>query len=146
MHCLGCGADLSNPKDRRALTNPEAADIVDLWRMFLESEDLREDVDVDQILRGQDRQRLPKICKKCFAAYQTCCKYHRNIQSNLKIAMETLEMASTTQPSSQLPPAKRPRHMTQSSHTSQQSGSHSEATRSPDVEVSTAICACILTK
>jgi len=61
MHCLGCGADLSNPKDRRALTNPEAADIVDLWRMFLESEDLREDVDVDQILRGQDRQRLPKI-------------------------------------------------------------------------------------
>jgi len=69
MHCLGCGADLSNPKDRRALTNPEAADIVDLWRMFLESEDLREDVDVDQILRGQDRQRLPKICKK----FEVCC-------------------------------------------------------------------------
>ena len=41
MHCLDCGADLSNPKDRRPLTNPEAADIVDLLRMFLESEDLR---------------------------------------------------------------------------------------------------------
>ena len=146
MHCLGCGADLSNPKDRRALTNPEAADIVDLWRMFWESEDLREDVDVDQILRGQDHQRLPKICKKCFAAIQTCWKYYRNIQSNLKIAMETWEIANTTQPSSQLPPTKRPRRMTQSSHTSQQSGSHSGATQSPDVAVSTAIYACILTK
>ena len=146
MHCLGCGTDLPNPKDRRALTSPEASDVVQLWRVFVENEDLREDVDIEKILSGGDSQRPPKMCKKCFAAYQTCSKYHQNIQSSLRRSMETLDIISTSQPQSvsssqlQQPPTKRPRLMIQSKQGSQQSGSQSTgSTCSPDVSVSVGV-------
>ena len=71
MHCLGCGA-IPGPTERRSLTAP------DFIKLFVENEELGEGVDIDKILNGEDSQRPPKICLKCFRAY------HQNIQANIR--------------------------------------------------------------
>ena len=146
MYCLGCGADLSKPTDRRALTSPESADIATLWRMFIENEDnLRQDVDIDLIVSDGDSQRLAKMCRKCFSAYKACLKYHKSIQSNLKKAFEQLNLVATSdtndvQLSTTLqPPSKKPRLVSQRPvfQGNQLSTSQSSGTaHSPDVAVS----------
>ncbi len=136
---MNCGA-IPNPTDRRSLTAPEYADVIKLWRLFVENEELGEGVDIDKILNGEDSQRPPKICMKCCRAYRACSKYHQNIQANIRKAMETLDMVisssqsdsrSSSPQSQQIPVAKRPRLVSFCAD-SQQTGSQ-ETSLSPDV-------------
>ncbi len=79
----------------------------------MENEELAEDVDIERILTGDDSQRLPKMCIKCFRAYRTCSKHHQDIQNKLRKALETLDMVNNSPqahpPAQQTPSAKRPR-------------------------------------
>ncbi len=84
MHCLGCGV-VPNARDRKVLTISDCEDVVRLWRMYVENEELGEDVDIERILTADDSQRLPKMCIKCFRAYRTCSKYHPDIQKSSKM-------------------------------------------------------------
>lgn len=141
MYCLGCGVDLPNAKDRRALFSSDAEDVVNVWKVFIDNEEVEEVV--DRILSAGDSQRLPKMCKKCFSAFKTCHKYHQAIQSNLKKAMEALELVLQS-PGSEQPPPKRPRLSKlewqetecQTTSDSQPSGS-SVNVQSPDIAVGT---------
>ena len=149
MYCLGCGVDLPNARDRRSLSSPEADDVSSVWRIFMENEEIG-DEDINRILSGRDGQSLSKMCKKCFAAYKTCHKYHQSIQSNMRKAIEILELAPSS--SSQQPTPKRPRlgkyaHWqtpSQLSCDNQPSGSGVTA-QSPDVAVGTVYKCMVLT-
>ena len=76
MHCFGCGVDLLETKDRRALDSPAAVDVVKTWKLLLFVE---LNVDVGTLLRGEDSQRPPKMCKKCFTAYRTYGRHYQVI-------------------------------------------------------------------
>ena len=139
INCLGCGVDLPNAKDRRALSSSDAEDVVNVWKIFIDNEEVEEEV-VDRILSGGDCQRLPKMCKKCFTAYRTCHKYHQSIQSNLRKAMKSLELVPLSS-GSEPPPPKRPRlSKPESKITSvcQPSGSGVNV-QSPDIAVGTRV-------
>ena len=126
INCLGCGVDLPNAKDRRALSSSDAEDVVNVWKIFIDNEEVEEEV-VDRILSGGDSQRLPKMCKKC-------------IQSNLRKAMKSLELVPLSS-GSEPPPPKRPRlSKPESKITSvcQPSGSGVNV-QSPDIAVGTRV-------
>ena len=124
MICVGCGENLSNPKERRSLSNPDASDVASLWRSLVENdEQLKERVDVDKILGEEDCQMLPKMCRKCFTAYRSCSKSYAILATKLKKAFDE-EIAA----------AKRPKLSSTSCQFSQSSAATS--TQSPDVDVS----------
>ena len=140
MLCLGCGENLPNAKDRRCLANPCAKDVVDLWKALMENE-VDDPSVIGPILEGQDAERAPKMCKKCFTAYRTCAKQHVALGTNLRKAADILGLvcqhseATASVSTSELPASKRPR-LNLSSHSASHGSTAGTTTSSPDVAVS----------
>ena len=96
MYCLGCGIDIPKGNERRALDNPDAEDVAMMWRRLLE-EDYQSSVDsqdIDTILSGADGLRAPKMCRKCFYAYEKFIEAQNSIRDNLRKAAEALDLCS----------------------------------------------------
>ena len=96
MYCLGCGIDIPKANERRALDNPDAEDVAMMWRRLLE-EDYQSSVDsqdIDTILSGADGLRAPKMCRKCFYAYEKFIEAQNSIRDNLRKAVEALDLCS----------------------------------------------------
>ena len=108
MFCLGCGENLPNAKDRRSLANPGAKDVVDLWKSLMENK-LDDPFVIGQILEGQDAERPPKMCKKCFTAYRMCARQHVALDTNLRKAAVTLGLVCHSSSSNPPPAPKKPR-------------------------------------
>ncbi len=130
MYCLGCGSDIANkPEDRRDIK--ANGKISAVWKAFLdkESED-HDSISVDNILSGRDSQRAPKMCRKCFYAYDKYIKLQDTILENIRKASDVLELDLDVQPG----PSKR--HALDSSRTTR----HSAITGlSPEVAVGSLI-------
>jgi len=114
MLCIGCGTELSVPRNRRAL-DPTRGDrdvqvVSSLWlervgSLFIAEPGLAQlGIDPQKILSGSDPARPSKMCKKCFTAYSTCSKYLEGIEVNLKKALTSLQSLEAVEN-----PAKRPR-------------------------------------
>jgi len=133
MHCLGCGSELSQASDRRALGT--ATDVAVVWRQFVENEaDDEIAVNIDAILSEKDRI-LPKMCRKCFYSYKKLIEKEESIRKNLRQAATVLGLFSSSLPlpSDQHPPTpKRRRISSVPTQSRQKSGSSSQ---SPDVVV-----------
>ena len=138
MFCLGCGENLPNARDRRCLANPCAKDVVDLWKALMENE-IRDPSIIGPILEGQDAERAPKMCKKCFTAYRTCAKQHAALEINLRKAADILRLvchySEASESTSEPPASKRPR-FSLSSHSASRGSTAGTTTSSPDVAVS----------
>jgi len=104
MFCLGCGESLPNARDRRSLANPGAKDVVDLWKALMENK-IHDPSVIGPILEGQDAERTPKMCKKCFTAYRTCARQHAALDTNLRKAADTLGLVCRSSEASESPPA-----------------------------------------
>ncbi len=67
LQCFGCGDELSRPGNRRG------KEVLDLWTMLLENEEeqMCADVHINSIVNGSDKNRLPKMCRKCFGRYSS---------------------------------------------------------------------------
>ena len=135
MFCLGCGENLSNARDRRSLANPGAKDVVDLWKSLMENK--VDDLSViSPILQGQDNERPPKMCKKCFTAYRTCARQHVALDNNLRKAADTLGLVCCSSEAGESPPApKRPR-ISLSSESDSRGSTSGITTSSPDIAIS----------
>ena len=136
MYCFGCGVDLLESKNRRVLDSPEAAGVVQTWKQLLFVRNVQLNVDVDTLLRGDDSQRPPKMCKKCFTAYKTYGRHYQVIDSNMKKALDRLKLVSTQSTSNDLVPSspKRPR-LSVMSRSSLMSSTDITTQSSPDVSV-----------
>ena len=85
MYCLGCGIDI-----------PDSEDVAMMWRWLLE-EDYQSSIDsqdIDTILSGADGLRAPKMCRKCFYAYEKLVEAQNSIRDNLRKAAEALDLCS----------------------------------------------------
>ena len=92
---------------------------------------------IGQILEGQDAERPPKMCKKCFTAYRTCARQHVALDMNLRKAALTLGLACHSSSSDPPPAPKRPRLTLSSQSEGASYGTISGiTTSSPDVAVS----------
>ena len=52
----------------------------------------KQHVNTDKLFRGDDDQRLPKMCKKCFLAYHTYSRQTTVIRSISQQALELLQL------------------------------------------------------
>lgn len=142
MFCLGCGESILDPRYRRSLSSPDAKDVAGLWKDLMDSE-MEDPIVIGQILEGQDADRPPKMCRKCFSAYRTCAKQHLTIDANLRRATVALGLDTSSCISSHEPPRKRPR-LSFSLPSESGNSSGITTTKSPDVAVNA--CSCILTR
>ena len=135
MFCLGCGENLPNARERRSLANPSAKDVVDLWKSLMENK-IDDPSVIGPILEGQDAERPPKMCKKCFTAYRTCARQHVALDTNLRKAADTLGLVCRSSEASESPPPpKRPR-LSLSSQSASRGSTSGVTTSSPDIAVS----------
>ena len=130
-HCFGCGREPS-PKERRSLANPDAKDVVEVWKSLIKNLKEFTASELDKLVTGSG-----KMCRKCYVAFKTCYKHQQAITNNLAKAVEYLDVpdqsgtsTSTIQESAE-PPPKRPRLVTNSAR-NPSANTHQQ---SPDVVV-----------
>ena len=75
-------------KNQRTLDSAEAENGVEICTV----NKLVLDVNTDKLFQGEDDQRLPKMCKKCFLAYRTNGRQSTVIWSKLRQALELLQL------------------------------------------------------
>ena len=92
--------------DRRSLANPSPQDVVDLWKSLIENK-IDDPSVIGPILEGQDAERPPKMCKKCFTVYRTCARQHVALDTNLRKAADNLGLVCRSSEASESPPAPR---------------------------------------
>ena len=132
LQCFGCGDELSRPGDRRALDVPAGKEVLDLWTMLLENEEEQTcaDVDINSIVNGSDKNRLPKMCRKCFGRYNSFHEAQVIIRKNLLKAAESLRLFSSS-PVELLPPATKSAKLWRR----HSSDGGSQSTQSPEISV-----------
>ena len=136
-YCFGCGNEVK-PENRRKLDNEEAKNVVLAWKAFLEDEGhlIGEDVSLDAILNGEDSQRPPKMCRKCFNSYKKYFEFHQTIKQKLTKAIEVLELSPcSTLP---LPSSSRPKKSRSLSWPTREQSFHNDmepSDENPEVEV-----------
>lgn len=95
VYCVGCSI-ICKSSDRRSLTGAEPS-VLSTWRELLMHElqnDPDTELDADQTI--SKLLQNPRLCRKCFSAFDRFSSLHKSITDNLKKVIEVIPCCSQT--------------------------------------------------